>query len=70
MENLEGYLDVQRALGYLPKEVRETAVLFFIQGRKQREIANILGIGLPLVKYRVKRAKELLAAYLEKEKGI
>ena len=31
------------------------------------EIAKILGIGLPLVKYRIKRAKELLAVYLGTE---
>jgi len=57
---------IRLALAGLPKEFREVAVLFFLQGLKQREIAKILGIGLPLVKYRVKRARELLAAELGK----
>ena len=43
------------------------AVLFFLQERKQREIAKILGIGLPLVKYRIHKARELLAQFLRKE---
>ena len=38
--------------------------MFFFQGLRQREIAAILGIGLPLVKYRVGRAKMLLQDYL------
>ena len=45
-------------------------ILFFFQEVKQTEIAKILGIGLPLVKYRIKRAKELLAVYLGKEEMI
>ena len=32
------------------------------------DIARILGISLSLVKYRIGRARELLAAYLGKEK--
>lgn len=58
---------VRLALAGLPKEFREVAVLFFLQGLRQREIAKILGIGLPLVKYRIKKARELLTAELRKE---
>lgn len=43
------------------------AVLCLLQERKQREAAKILGIGLPLVKYRLRRARELLAQSLGKE---
>lgn len=64
---MEDQLSVRFALSSLPEEFREVAVLFFVQGLRQREIAKILGIGLPLVKYRVKRAKEMLAAFLGKE---
>lgn len=67
MEPLELRLDVHTALNKLPKELREVTILFFFQELKQKEIAKILGIGLPLVKYRLKRAKELLARYLGKE---
>lgn len=51
------------ALGSLPPEIRETAILFFMQEQKQKDIARILGISLPLVKYRIKRARELLSDY-------
>ena len=67
MEPLELRLDVRGALEKLPPELQEVTILFFFQEVKQREIAKILGIGLPLVKYRIKRAKELLAGYLGKE---
>ena len=50
-----------------PPEIQPAAVLFFLQERKQREIAKILGIGLPLVKYRIRKARELLAQFLRKE---
>lgn len=67
MEPLELRIDVHTALQKLPKELREVTILFFFQELKQKEIAKILGISLPLVKYRIKRAKELLAGFLGKE---
>ena len=67
MPALDLRLDVHAALQKLPPELREVTILFFFQEVKQKEIAKILGIGLPLVKYRIKRAKELLADYLGKE---
>ena len=67
MEPLDLRLDVHQALEKLPTELREVTILFFFQEVKQKEIAKILNIGLPLVKYRIKRAKELLAGYLGKE---
>ena len=47
------------------EEIRETAVLYFFQELKQREIAELLHIKLSLVKYRIGRAKELLMKELE-----
>ena len=67
MPPLDLRLDVHMALEKLPPELREVTILFFFQEVKQKEIAKILGISLPLVKYRIKRAKELLAGYLGKE---
>lgn len=58
-------LMVRMALERLPKDIRETAVLYFVQEQKQKDIAAILGIGLPLVKYRIKRARKLLSEYLK-----
>ena len=52
-------------MGKLPEELREVAILFFFQDLKQREIAELLGIKLSLVKYRIGRAKELLIKNLE-----
>lgn len=63
-DNTEERLDVQMAFKRLPEEVREVAVLYFLQEQKQKDIAVMLGIGLPLVKYRIRRARELLAGYL------
>ena len=63
-DNAEERLDVQMAFKRLPEEVREVAVLYFLQEQKQKDIAVMLGIGLPLVKYRIRRARELLARYL------
>ena len=67
METLDLRIDIRRALEQLPPELREVTILYFFQDIKQKEIAKILGIGLPLVKYRIKRAKELLAGYLGKD---
>ena len=43
-----------------PEELKEITILFFFQELKQKEIADLLGIKLSLVKYRVKKAKERL----------
>lgn len=51
------------ALDSLPDDLKEVAVMFFVQGRRQKDIAKILGIGISLVKYRIRRAKELLSVY-------
>ena len=67
IETLDLRLDVHQALEQLPPELREVTILYFFQELKQKEIACILGIGLPLVKYRVRRAKELLEQLIGKE---
>lgn len=63
MENLEQKVDVRMALDGLPKELREVAVLFFLQERKQKDIARILGISLSLVKYRIQKVRKLFSEY-------
>ena len=60
--------NIERALEQLPEEIKEIVILFFFQGLKQKEIADLLNIKLSLVKYRVSKAKELLAKQLEVEK--
>ena len=67
METLDLRLDIHRALEQRPPELREVTILYFFQELKQTEIATILGIGLPLVKYRIRRAKDLLEQLIGKE---
>lgn len=63
----DAHLAVALALDALPPELREAAVLFYIQGLKQREIADLLHISLPLVKYRLGKAKAQLQQILSEE---
>lgn len=67
-KNIEIRIDIESALEQLPEEIKEIVILFFFQGLKQKEIADLLNIKLSLVKYRVSKAKELLAKQLEVEK--
>lgn len=67
-KNIEIRIDIERALEQLPEEIKEIVILFLFQGLKQKEIADLLNIKLSLVKYRVSKAKELLAKQLEVEK--
>ena len=64
LEAAERRMDLEDALGKLPGEMKEVVILHYFQDLKLREVAKILGIGLPLVKYRLKRAKELLKIYI------
>lgn len=57
-------MDVERAVDRLPEDLKEVTILFFFQGLKQREIAELLNINLPLVKYRIREAKKKLSEYL------
>ena len=64
MGQVEKRMEIYEALDKLPEEIREVVILFFFQELSQKEIARMLGIKLSLVKYRVSRAKKLLAQYL------
>ena len=63
-----GSIGIAAASGQLPEEIKEIVILYFFQGLKQKEIADLLNIKLSLVKYRVSKAKELLAKQLGVEK--
>ena len=60
-------MTVRMCLDRLPEELREVIILYYYQDLKQTEIASVLGIGLPLVKYRIKKAKALLKKMLGSE---
>lgn len=60
-------IDVERALRKLPEELREVIVFFYFHDMKVKDIAEILDIGLPLVKYRLRRGREKLAEIMGEE---
>lgn len=64
-EAAEQRCDIERALKQMPPRLREVAILFFFQELKQAEVARILEISLPLVKYRIGKAREWLAVYFK-----
>ncbi len=67
LDAVEGRLDLERAVEKLPEEMREVIILHYFQHLKIREVAEITGIGLPLAKYRIRKAKTMLKAYLGEE---
>mgnify|MGYP002965196555 CR=1 FL=1 len=48
--------------------IRDRVILHYFQDLKLKEVADIIGIGLPLVKYRIGKAKEVLSVYLGDKK--
>ena len=64
-DRLETKLDVRKALEKLDEELYETVVLYYFQELKVREIARLMNISVPLVKYRLRRARMLLRQFLE-----
>ena len=60
-------LVLEQALRQLPEEMRDVLILHYYQDLKLKEIAKIQEIGLPLVKYRIKAAKERLREILGEE---
>ena len=66
-DELTTQLTVRMCISRLPEEFREVIILYYYQDLKQTEIADVLGIGLPLVKYRLKKAKEQLEKMLRTE---
>lgn len=70
-ENLiDGFIEkhiIEQSLHQLQPELYEVIVLYYFQELKQKEISDILQIGLPLVKYRLGKAKEQLEKIIKKE---
>ena len=64
---VNGRLDVEQAVKRLPEELKEVILLRYFQELKLREVAEITGAGLPLVKCRLRKAKELLKQYMGEE---
>lgn len=66
-ENVLDKVTIQAALNDLPEELREVIILYYFQELRLAEISNMLGIGLPLVKYRIKQARIQLKRLLGEE---
>lgn len=69
MEYVLNEIFIEQALKQLPDELREVITLYYFQELKLREISETLQIGLPLVKYRLKRAKQQLEEWMRKEEN-
>ena len=59
-------MEMQAALAGLSEEFREVLILYYFQELKLKEIAGVLGIGLPLGKYRMRQAKQQLKEFFER----
>lgn len=67
MEYALNKIYIQQALGQLPDELCEVLTLYYFGERKLAEISDILQIGLPLVKYRLRQARKQLEECLREE---
>ena len=56
--------EVMDAVERLPKEFKDVILMHYFYDMKLQEIAASEGISLPLVKYRLKRGKEMLKSFL------
>ena len=57
-------LYVREAVEKLPSDIRELIIMYYFLDMKQREIADICNISLELVKYRLKKGKEMIKKYI------
>ena len=58
---------IEQVLEQLPDELRDVLTLYYFQELKLTEISGTLQIGLPLVKYRLQKARKRLKELLGKE---
>lgn len=57
MEDVLNRITIEWALKQLPEEFRQVVILYYFQELRLCEIADLLQIGVPLVKYRLRRAR-------------
>lgn len=67
MEEVINKLTIEWALKQLSNELSEVVTLYYFQELKLTEIADILQISVPLVKYRLRQAKLQLGKLFQKE---
>ena len=67
LDNVLEQMDVEAAGKSLLPELRDIVILYYFQGLKMREVADVLQISLSLVKYRLQQAKKQLGQKLGEE---
>ena len=61
---------LQELIAYLPEKYRGVIVLYYLQGKSYKQVAEIMGLPLGTVKTYLHRAKKaLFLAYARKERG-
>ncbi len=60
-------VSIEQEISRLPEEFQEVILLHYFQDLKIREIAEILGINISLVKYRLSESKKMLGKSIDKE---
>ncbi len=68
-EHILDQVVIEEAMQKLPEELREIIILFYFQELKLYEIAAVAQISLPLVKYRLRKARKQLAALIGSEES-
>lgn len=67
LDNVLEQMDVEAAVKSLLPELRDIVILYYFQGLKMREVADVLQISLSLVKYRLQQGKKQLGQKLGEE---
>ena len=66
MEQILNRVLIEQVLEQLPEKSREVLILYYFQELKLTEISDTLQIGLPLVKYRLQKARKQFRELLER----
>jgi RNA polymerase sigma factor (sigma-70 family) len=69
VESQERLANLRKAIDELPHDLRTTLLLFAVEGRSQRECAELLGVSTKAVESRVYRARKILERKM-KHRGI
>jgi RNA polymerase sigma-70 factor, ECF subfamily len=68
-QGLENKLEAEKLLLLLPLEFRTVMLLFYLEEKSHREIAQVLGIPVVLVKVRLFRARKLIVKLMAGRKN-
>ncbi len=68
-ESFEGEIEMKYLVASLPEEYRQVIILRFFQDLRFKDIAEILGMNTSSVKYKVKRALEMMESEVEQSEN-